>query len=111
MAKTGNVLAGIFRGCDGTHPDQFVAKSGLMMDQPFLQATCVNPVRNMQIRDDQIDVLFLEQGAGFQNVLRRLYTMIAAPQNGSYGFQNGVIVIDQKDSSTPSPNDPFLPGG
>ncbi len=70
-----------------------------MMDQPFLQATSISPIRSMQIRDDQIEVLFLEQGEGFQNVSRGSYAMIAAPENGSDGFQNGVIVIDQKDSS------------
>jgi len=39
-----------------------------MMGQPFAQAAPIRPVRNMQIRYDQIEVLFFKQGAGFTNV-------------------------------------------
>jgi len=56
----------------------------------------------MQIRDDQIEVLFFKQGAGFTNIFCRLYAMIAATQNSPDGFQHRNIVIHQENPSIPS---------
>ena len=58
--------------------------------------------RNLQIRDDQIEVFLFQQGTGFTSISCRPYTMIAASQNGSDGCQHGIIVIHYEDSSIPS---------
>ena len=64
-----------------------------MLGQPFAQAVSVRAIGNLQIRDDQIEVFLFQQGTGFTSISCRPYTMIATSQNGSDGFQHGIIVI------------------
>jgi len=72
-----------------------------MLGQPFPEATSVGTVENLEVRNDQVEVLFFKQGASCGDVSGSVNSMIAATQDCPDSFQYGIIMIQQEDSPIP----------